>query len=139
MRLVADTNVLISALLIEMSLPAHFVRLWRNGHFDLVSSPAQIEELRRVTRYPRLRTRMQPALAGRLINELRALAIMVQDFPVPTISPDPFDDYLLGMAAAGGAEFLVTGDKPDLLALGRYGGCRIVTVRQILMVLRRLP
>ncbi len=45
------------------------------------------------------------------------------------VSPDPYDNYLLAMAAAGAADYLVTGDKRDLLALERHGGTRIVTVR----------
>jgi hypothetical protein len=75
--LVVDTNVLISALLIRTSLPAHLIVLWREGCFDLLSSPEQLNELTRVTRYPKLRERLSPRLAGRLINELRELAVVV--------------------------------------------------------------
>jgi uncharacterized protein len=71
-RLVVDTNILISALLVEASLSAHLVVLWRQGRFDLLTSADQLEELMRVTRYPKIRERLAPALAGRLINELRA-------------------------------------------------------------------
>ena len=53
----------------------------------------------RVTRYPKMRARLQPALAGRLSNELRDLAVLVKQLPVVTISPDPYDNYLLAMAA----------------------------------------
>ena len=54
----------------------------------------------RVTRYPRIRERLEPAPAGRLINELRDLAILVKSLPVVTISPDPYDNYLLATATA---------------------------------------
>jgi len=70
---------------------------------------------------------------------LRDLAIVLKDLPIVTISPDPWDNYLLATAAAGGADFLVTGDKRDLLPLGRYGGAKIVTVRDFLVLNRRLP
>ena len=86
-----------------------------------------------------IRDRLTPALAGRLINELRDLAIVLKDLPIVTVSPDPWDNYLLATAAAGGADFLVTGDKRDLLPLGRYGGAKIVTVRDFLVLNRRLP
>ena len=46
-----------------------------------------------------MRARLQPALAGRLSNELRDLAVLVKQLPVVTISPDPYDNYLLAMAA----------------------------------------
>jgi putative PIN family toxin of toxin-antitoxin system len=139
MRLVIDTNIFISALLAETSLPAHLVVLWRNGRFDLLTSIDQLDELRRVTRYPKIRERLAPALAGRLINEVRDLAVLVRDLPVATASADPNDNYLLSMAAAGSADFLVTGDKRDLLSLTVYKGTRIITVRDFLLMYRRLP
>ena len=139
MRLVIDTNVLVSALFSSTSLPTHLIELWRQGLFDLLTSADQLDELMRVTRYPKIRERLTPALAGRLINELRDLAIVLKDLPVVTVSPDPWDNYLLATAAAGGADFLVTGDKRDLLPLGRYGGAKIVTVRDFLVLNRRLP
>ena len=139
MRLVIDTNVLISALFSSTSLPTHLIELWRQGLFDLLTSTDQLDELMRVTRYPRIRDRLTPALAGRLINELRDLAIVLKDLPEVTVSPDPWDNYLLATAAAGGADFLVTGDKRDLLPLGRYEGAKIVTVRDFLVLNGGLP
>lgn len=139
MRLVIDTNVLISALLAGTSLPAHLIVLWREGRFDLLTSVDQLDELIRVTRYPRIRERLAPPLAGRLINEIRDLALLLTDLPVVTASPDPFDNYLLAMAASGSANFLVTGDKRDLLALKLYEGTKITTVRDFLVLHRRMP
>ena len=139
MRLVIDTNILVSALLARTSLPAHLVTLWREGRFDLLTSADQLEELRRVTRYPKIRERLAPSLAGRLINELRDIATVVDNLPDVTVSPDPDDNYLLAMAVAGAADFLVTGDKRHLLGIGQYAAARIVTVRDFLIMHRRLP
>jgi len=138
-RLVIDTNILISALLAGSSLPAHLIALWREGRFDLLTSADQLDELMRVTRYPRIRERLAPQLAGRLINELRDIAVVTKNLPVVTVSPDPFDNYLLATAAAGSADFLLTGDKRDLLALKLYKGTKIITVRDFLALHRRLP
>jgi uncharacterized protein len=138
-RLVIDTNVLISALLSGTSLPAHLMTLWREGRFDLLTSSDQLDELIRVTRYPKIRERLTPALAGRLINDLRKVAVLVNDLPTVTVCADPYDNYLLAMAKAGQAEFLLTGDKRDLLGLALYEGARIVTVRQFLTQIGRLP
>ena len=139
MRLVVDTNILISALLVGTSLPAHLIVLWREGRFDLLTSAEQLDELMRVTRYPKIRERLTPALAGRLINELREVAVLVTNLPTVTICADPFDNYLLAMAAAGSTDFLVTGDKRDLLSLGLYEGTKITTVRDFLTLTGRMP
>jgi len=138
-RLVVDTNVLVSALLAEASLPAHLIVLWREGRFDLLTSAEQLDELMRVTRYPKIRERLSPALAGRLINELRDIAVVVRELPSMDVCADPDDNYLLALAAAGGADFLVTGDKRDLLRLRLHEGTRIVTVRHFLTSMGRLP
>jgi putative PIN family toxin of toxin-antitoxin system len=138
-RLVVDTNILVSALLSTESLPAHLVLLWREGRFDLLTSAEQLDELMRVTRYPKIRERLSPALAGRLINEIRDLAILLPKLPVVSASPDPNDNYLLAMASAGAADFLLTGDKRDLLILNRFEGTRIINVRDFFEMLQRLP
>lgn len=135
MRVVIDTNVLVSALL--RSLPFQLIALWRQGRIALVTSTEQIEELRRVTRYPKLRARLNPAVAGRLVNELKGSAIVMGDLPEVSVSPDPWDNYLLATIEAGMAELLITGDKADLLSLGRHGGARIITVRECLRLITR--
>jgi putative PIN family toxin of toxin-antitoxin system len=138
-RLVIDTNILVSALLAPTSQPAQLVLLWRAGWFDLLTAPDQLDELMRVTRYPKIRERLAPALAGRLVNDVRALAITVEKLPVVDASPDPDDNYLLALAAAGAADFLVTGDKRDLLRLAVYEGTKIITVRDFLAQHGRQP
>lgn len=132
MRLVIDTNVLVSALLSPSSLPARMLVLWRAGRFGLLTAEDQVDELRRVTRYAKIQERLAPGQAGKLINDLRALAITMDALPSVDASPDPDDNYLLAIAKAGSADFLVTGDKRDLLGIKSYAGTAIVTVRQFL-------
>jgi uncharacterized protein len=92
------------------------------------STRPQLAELARVTRYPKIRTRLTPALADRLVNDLKEVATLVNTLPPVDVSADPYDNYLLAMASGGGADYLVTGDKHDLLALGQYDGTKIVSV-----------
>jgi uncharacterized protein len=101
----------------------------------LISSEQQLDEFRRVTRYPSVRKFIRPATAGAMCHELRRLAIVLTALPIVQLSPDPADDYLLAMAMAGGADYLATGDKRDLLALKRLAKARIVTARQLLTAL----
>lgn len=55
MLVVVDTNVLLSAFIRVDSNPYKVVQAWFDDRYDLVSSPAQIEELSRASRYPRIR------------------------------------------------------------------------------------
>ena len=135
MRVIIDTNVLVSALLSESAPPGRLLGHWQQARFRLLSSADQLEELRRVTRYPKIRARLSPALAGRLVNELSGLAEMIENLPSVDVSRDPWDNYLLAMAQVGEADYLVTGDKADLLSLQRHGRMHIVTVRNLLGLL----
>jgi predicted nucleic acid-binding protein len=64
--------------------------------------------------------------------------VVLRDLPQVDVSPDPGDNFLLAMAQAGKTDFLVTGDKRDVLALKTFGTTRIVTVRQMLDKLGRV-
>ncbi|QVL47952.1 MAG: putative toxin-antitoxin system toxin component, PIN family [Thiocapsa sp.] len=139
MRVVLDTNVLVSALLMDSSRPAQLISHWRQGRFTLLTAVPQLDELMRVTRYPKLRARLKPALAGRLVNDLRQIAVLVKTLPPVDASPDPYDNYLLSIASGGQADYLVTGDKPHLLALGGYAGTNIASVRDFILLARLSP
>ncbi len=77
LRAVLDTNILCSALLTLGSLTDWLYRAWRDGGFQLLTCEEQLEEFRRVTRYPRLRPFIEPAAAGAMHNELRRLALLI--------------------------------------------------------------
>lgn len=83
MRIVLDTNILISALMSSTSPSAQLLALWRTRKIVVVTAAQQIEEIARVTRYPKTRTRIVPALSGRLVNRLRVVGQFQTD-PLPT-------------------------------------------------------
>lgn len=132
MRIVLDTKLLCSALIAPGGVADRVYVAWRERSFALLTCEEQLEEFRRVTRYPRIRRYIEPAAAGTMHNELRRLAVLVTELPSVETSRDPADNFLLAMAQAGEADFLVTGDKHDLLSLGTFGRTRIVTARQLL-------
>lgn len=70
-----------------------------------------------------------------MVNDIRRLATMCDPLPSVTVSPDPNDDFLLAIAQASAADYLVTGDKSDLLALGSHGSTRIVSAKTMVQVL----
>ena len=136
MRVILDTNLLISALITEGNSPYLLVQAWLEGRFELISSEAQLDEMTRVNRYPQVRKYIESAEAGWLINQLRNRARMVNKIPTVDGSRDPGDNFLLGMAQASKADYLATGDKRDVLSIGRWAGTRIVTASQLVKVLK---
>ena len=132
MRLVLDTNILISGLLSQTAPPAQLLQQWLEGRYELATSSAQIEELTRVLAYDKLQTRIPPEHAVDLISNLSALAIVVSDLPTIRLSKDPFDNVILATTVASQADGLVSGDKADLLAHRSIHGIPIITARQAL-------
>ena len=136
MRVVLDTNVLLSALFSRQSTAAHVVNAWRRGAFDLTTCELQLQEIREVTRRPNIRALIRPALAGELVNQLQGMAKWIDTLPPVSRSPDPFDNFLLSLAQADKADkadkadVLVSGDKRGVLALKSHGACQIITLRQ---------
>lgn len=135
MRVIVDTNILLSALINPHGLPAQLVDAWRGARFELITSRDQLLELGEVARRPQLRKYIVPARVGRFINDLRALAEVASRLPKIDVSRDPGDNFLLAMAEVSGADYLVTGDKRDVLVLKTRARTRIVTARQMLDVL----
>lgn len=105
MQFVPDTNVLLTALMSPSSTSAQLLSLWRDRKIAVVTCAEQIEEIARVTRYPKIRARLLPALAGRLVNRLRDVPIVVEELPRVDVSPDPDDNYLLALSDVGQARF----------------------------------
>lgn len=136
MRVVLDTNILISALISPQSVARQIYEAARSGRIVLVTCDAQLDEFRRVTRYPRVQQYIRPSEAGTMLNELRELAIYIEVNEKVDVSPDPADNFLFAMAQASQADYLVTGDKEDVLALGRHGKTHIVTVRKLIEILK---
>jgi putative PIN family toxin of toxin-antitoxin system len=129
-RVILDTNVLISSLIAPGGTTDAIVQAWRTRTYTLLNCDEQIEELRECfARTALVPTRIRRSEAGRLINLMRVLAVRIARLPTVTRSPDPDDDFLLALTEAGKADYLVTGDKAGLLPLRTHRGTRIVTAR----------
>lgn len=130
MRVVVDANVLISALISPYGLEDTLYQLWLAKRFNLVTSEWQLDEIRRVSRYEHLSARFKPHRVGRLINGLRKSALVLNDLPNVAYSADPDDNPIISAAIAGRAQYIVSGDKSDVQALGKIVGVRVVTTRE---------
>lgn len=129
MRVVLDTNILISALLLPSGHPDAIYRAWQEGNFVLLTCSEQLHELRATLKRPKLAAHIKPHRAGRLVNQLKELAEIVRSLPEVKRSPDPEDDFVLALCEAGKTDYLVTGDKSGLLSLARHRNTRIVSAR----------
>jgi putative PIN family toxin of toxin-antitoxin system len=129
MRVVLDTNILISALLVQTGHPAAIYLAWQEGLFTLIVCAEQLDELRATLQKPAIAARIKPHSAGRLVNQLKRLAEVVEGLPRVQRSADPTDDYLLGLADASQANYLVTGDKSGLVTLVRHKTTRILSAK----------
>lgn len=130
MRIVLDTNVFLAALISPNGAPDAIFRAWRSGRFEVVTCGVQLDELRRVSRYPKLKAILPAHRIGTLINNLQR-AVVLEKLPVlaDDVALDDADDaFLLRMTLALEVDWLLTGDRrAGLLKLGRFGRTRIAT------------
>jgi putative PIN family toxin of toxin-antitoxin system len=118
-KVVLDTNVLVSGLMLPDSVPGRIVAAWRGAQFELVLSESLLDEIGRVLSYPKIRGRLrwgQDEIA-RFLLLLRFKADIVDTTGEKASVPrDPGDDPVLATLLAADADCLVSGDS-DLLAL----------------------
>mgnify|MGYP001777772094 CR=1 FL=1 len=132
MKVVLDTNVLISAILSPNNPPDLILQSWFNGKFELLTSEEQLEEIRRVSRYAHLQPFLQPHRVGLIINRIKLLATIVKPgslFAEEALDPD--DNFLIAICESGLANALVTGDhRAGLLERKHIGSTEILTAAQ---------
>ena len=130
MRIVLDTNVLISALAFPGSKPDQILYRIRRGETELFISPFILSELDRVLRE---KFRFTKKEADVRVSAIRAIAhVITPRERITLVTANDDDNRILECVAAAQAEFLVTGDKEHLLPLGSYRGAKIVTPAQFL-------
>jgi putative PIN family toxin of toxin-antitoxin system len=112
LKVVLDTNVLVAALLKKGKAYRLLQYGLRNDRFDILSAPEQLAELKRILRQ-KFSGVLSKSEVGTFVNLFKEAAIMVRPQKGVNLSSDP-DDNLLGIALAGGADFIVTGDKSHL-------------------------
>jgi len=129
-RVVFDTNVLVSRLLLPDSIPAQAVRKARREGRLLVSEAtmhelADVLSRRKLDRYVSVENRKQ------FIRELRRVAELIPIIQIVRDCRDPRDDKFLEVALNGRADLIITGDD-DLLALDPWREIAIVSPAEYL-------
>jgi uncharacterized protein len=134
-KIILDTNVLLSALLSPVGPPAQLLEAWGRKKIVVVASEALIAELRDVTSRPFFQARLRLSTIELLAAGLRDLSEFCADPPQEVAAPDAKDSFLLALAEASHADFLVSGDK-ELLALKHHGPTRIISPSAMIQVLK---
>jgi putative PIN family toxin of toxin-antitoxin system len=138
-RAVLDANVYVSAAIRPEGPPGRILeRFVRESAFDLVLSPAIVDEVLRALTYPKVRKHIRAEVNPQVwFQDIAVLAdVVAGDYQLHGVSKNPDDDKYIAAAVEGRAPFVVTGD-PDLLNLKEHAGVRIVSPRQFLDVLTR--
>lgn len=129
-RVVVDTNVLVSGLLFGGE-PGRLHDLWVAGQLVPLLSRETFAEFNRVLSYPKFR--LSPAEITLLIEEELLPYAEVVDVTEDASGAcrDPHDDMFLSLAVSGKALYVITGDR-DLLVLNMFRQTRIITVSELL-------
>jgi putative PIN family toxin of toxin-antitoxin system len=127
-KLVVDTNILVSANLSDDGLEALIVSLALNRRIQFYVSEPILEEYQRVLRYPRLKFDMREV--GQFLTRLRRSCVLVRPLYTVSVSPDDSDNRFLECAEAVNADFLVTGNKRHFPK--RWKETEVVNARELL-------
>jgi len=128
-KLVLDTNVLISALHFG-GRPRELLDLARQGQIELVLSPFILGETEKVLRD---KLHWDDWMLTLTLSKVRHMATVVEPrHTITIIKAKDADNRILECAEAGGADFLITGDKKHILPLKEYQGIRILSPAEFL-------
>jgi uncharacterized protein len=106
MRVVLDTNVLISAFISRTGAPAQIFALWRNGEIEILVSPESLAELQRVLTHPRVQRYLQysPEQIERFLILSQSAEMVESAEDVVVVDDDPDDNKFFAIAVAAQAQ-----------------------------------
>ena len=129
MRVIFDTNVLISLSLGGGPTIKYLGEAWRSGELELLVTDVLLDEFAEVAARPHLVTRYgTPEAVSEFVRDLRSGGEWVAIAEPYPDAPDEGDRFLFALAREGHADALVTGDRA-LLELGRFEDTLILSPR----------
>lgn len=143
MKVCLDANVFISYLLrsSDEHPPGIVINAGLAGRFDVILNEKTIIETRQsISSKPYLTQRIREIDLEALVVGLDLVATVIPETaaPLPLVTRDPGDDYLIAHSILEQIDYLVTGDK-DLLVLGEVAGIHIVTPAEFVAILEAEP
>ncbi|MCG8448042.1 MAG: putative toxin-antitoxin system toxin component, PIN family [Pirellulales bacterium] len=135
MRYVFDTNVIVSALLFNQSIPGQaFIRSLDSG--TILISTALIEELNDVLAREKFNSYVTGEERESFLESLIHESELVEITEVVKACRDPKDNCILELAISGKASSVITGDQ-DLLTLNPFRDIPIVTPASLLELFKK--
>ena len=128
MRIVFDTNIVVSAMLSPSGTAADVLRLALHRHVQLCASEVILQEYEEVLRRPKFRR--QPQVVSGLLKAIRVVAELVEPTATLAVASDAADNRFLECAAAAKADYVVTGNTRHFPAA--RGRTRVVTARELI-------
>jgi putative PIN family toxin of toxin-antitoxin system len=132
-RVVLDTNILVSALLFSGDL-SKIIDLWLKGKIIPLITSETFEEFQKVLAYPKFSLTEEEIKMIIEEHVLPFFEVVEPEESITGICNDPDDDKFLTCALSGRAEFIISGDK-ELCNLKKYKGVKIITAREFLRML----
>ena len=129
MRVVVETNVLVSGLLSPFGAPSRIVRMIVSGALALCVDARILTEYADVLGRPKFGFHRDDIRA--LLDQVKVVGIVASAHPLPTALQDPADEPFLETAIAGQAECLITGNIRDFPVSAR-GGMKVLTPSEFL-------
>ena len=133
-RVVIDTNVVVSSQLVDEGHPAAILDLAYTGKIQMVVSPqiwAEYEEVLYRAKFGRFG--LTPKLVAKALADISAVSLMITPKRQARKATDKKDNRFLAAAAAGGADYLITGNTRHFPL--RYRKTRIVTPAEFITAL----
>jgi putative PIN family toxin of toxin-antitoxin system len=137
-RVVLDTNIIVSATILKKGHSAQVLDLWRKGKIEVALSPPILREIEEVLRRPRIVKQqwMREEEVATFIKQLRQSSILTPGLvEVTLIKADPEDNKFLACALEAKAKYIVSGD-PHLKSLKTFQGIRILPPREFLKIMK---
>ena len=129
MKVVLDTNVIVSAFLSSRGAPAQVLEQLKREAFELLLSPAIVKEYRAALGYERVKKahKLSDEQIQVVLEDLKALAGLVDPEKTPdVVTMDADDNILFACAIAGSADVIVSGDA-HVQAVKQYQGIQVLS------------
>jgi len=128
LKIVLDTNVLVSGLLSPFGSPADILRLVLSNQLQLCVDARILTEYREVLQRPKFQ--FDKGRVEILMDYIQKICMLVNSIPLPNTITDPDDIPFLEVAVSGGAKYLVTGNIRHFPEL--YGNVKIITPSELM-------